>query len=845
MKLLIASLVLSFLVSCNETNYNRKQGNTIITASIDKNVSSTAGNLVASAIKEVHGLDMVFYPKTLLNPNESALLTDNMANEDIDNLLKIYPEGAMDQFQIGTMSGRDVKKFLYARTIELFSAELEVAGVRYYFMFDGGFPLVKTVLKENSQEINEKEYYRVAISKHYYFSGETFPSYRFRNSIDRIFKDHFIEISARDAVKNYVQNQDIQKPFLKVKRATVEHTKQVSRGEVKISQIQGESHLSKMRGDLVKVSAIVTAEASVDWYPGGTEYYLQEENSDWDTNPKTSEGIHLYINNMIANIHVGDKVEVVAEVYEQITNSGLSRTQLRNVKSYKVISSANKLPSAVIIGENGIQIPRKHISTYHGNINNKKSLKLTDGIDFWESLEGMRVQISDPRIMGFRGGKESSNPFDSKTHLTLYVLPDGKAKAHRLTRGGGIMPNPDKDLWNPNLLTLASGNLTKDLDPERAYNVGEIIPGSLTGIIRYTKNLFGDGEYNFIIPTEQDDLNTYNQNKSSASNSNCLDAGTGVVSLNCRPKVTYESKQDKLTIAAYNLKNLSGNEPLRIGATGEMIKKNLKCPDIVGLVEVQDDNGLDYSGSSDASGMLNMLIDSISCEGKSYKALNINPHLHTEGGQPGGNIRVAVLYDQNRVNFKERLIDGPLDETVVLKDGVLSNNPGRVFPNDKAFARTRKSIVAQFEFKGEDVYVVVNHFNSKLGDSGHWGAVHPVTRGSENRRAKLAYKMNEFISLIERRNPKANIAVIGDFNAYLNEGPMKILEGNILYNLIRDLPVNMRYTTNHNGNSQSLDYIFVNKGLRKKDPEFNVLHLNSDYMGRLSDHDPVSAAFQF
>ncbi len=62
---------------------------------------------------------------------------------------------------------------------------------------------------------------------------------------------------------------------------------------------------------------------------------------------------------------------------------------------------------------------------------------------------------------------------------------------------------------------------------------------------------------------------------------------------------------------------------------------------------------------------------------------------------------------------------------------------------------------------------------------------------------------------------------------------------------MRDLPENMRYTTNHNGNSQSLDYIFVNKGLKSKKPEFNVLHLNSDYMGRLSDHDPVSSAFQF
>ncbi|MFT6630445.1 MAG: putative extracellular nuclease [Bacteriovoracaceae bacterium] len=844
MKTLIATIFLSIMFGCDNTSYDRKQENTIITGNTDKNVSSTAGNLVASAIKEVHELDMVFYPKTLINPNVSALLAKNMTQEEISNLLSLYPEGSMDQFHIGNMSGKDIKNFLFQRTTELFSAELEVAGARYNFKFDGGFPLVKTVVREDHSAIKDSEFYKVAISKYYYFSGDTFPSYKYRNSIERVFQNHFIEVSARDSVKSYISNSNYQIPFLKIKRAIVSHTQKVERGFVKISEIQGQTHLSKMKGDIVTVRAIVTAEASVDWYPGGTEYYLQEEEKDWDTDSKTSEGIHLYISNKLTDMHVGDKVEVTAQVYEEISASGLTRTQLRNIKSYKVISSGNSLPRAIIIGENGVEIPKEHVSTYSGNINNKKSLKLSDGIDFWESFEGMRVTIQNPRVMGFRGGKESSDPFEMKSHLTLYVLPDGHG-THNLTRGGGIMPNPDKDLWNPNLLTIASGNLTKDLNPEKAYNVGEVISGKLTGIIRYTKNLFGDGEYNFIIPTVQDDLITFNNKSVSSTLENCIESGTGVITLACRPEVSYKAKKNKLTIASYNLKNLSGNDQNRIEATAQMFKSNLHCPDIIGLVEVQDDNGLDYAGNSDASSMLDRLIDAIPCGDKSYKALNINPQLHTEGGQPGGNIRVAMLYDVNRVSFNERLVSGPRDETTVLKGGVLSNNPGRIFPNDKAFARTRKSIIAQFGFEGEDVYVVVNHFNSKLGDSGHWGAVHPVVRGSETRRAKLAYKMNEFISLVERRNPNANIAVIGDFNAYLNEGPMKILEGNILYNLMRDLPENMRYTTNHNGNSQSLDYIFVNKGLRKKSPEFNVLHLNSDYMGRLSDHDPVSAAFQF
>jgi predicted extracellular nuclease len=105
--------------------------------------------------------------------------------------------------------------------------------------------------------------------------------------------------------------------------------------------------------------------------------------------------------------------------------------------------------------------------------------------------------------------------------------------------------------------------------------------------------------------------------------------------------------------------------------------------------------------------------------------------------------------------------------------------------------------------------------------------------------------ISDFTGQIERNNSKANIAVIGDFNAYVNEMPMKVLESDRLYNLIRELPRQEWYTTNHNGNSQSLDYIFVNKNLRSKLNAFEIPQINSDFMGRLSDHDPVVGIFDF
>ena len=117
----------------------------------------------------------------------------------------------------------------------------------------------------------------------------------------------------------------------------------------------------------------------------------------------------------------------------------------------------------------------------------------------------------------------------------------------------------------------------------------------------------------------------------------------------------------------------------------------------------------------------------------------------------------------------------------------------------------------------------------------------PVVFGSDFRRAERTARLNQFVRWIEQNNPKANIILMGDFNALPEEESMRLLtsDGELLTNMIFTLPKNKRYTTNFNGNSQALDYIFSNKNLMNKCAQAEVLHINSDFMGRVSDHDPV------
>lgn len=831
-------LLFLLFVGCSQKKYERETQKIIISSDESKFKSSSAGNLVATSLRQVHNLDIVFYPKRLLVAGQLAFFENENRLKSIDDILKVYPLGTMDQFYIGNMKGSDVENFLKQRVLDTYDAELEVAGVRYNFMFKGGYPVSFSVTK-NEKPLQKDIYYKVAISKFYSFSGETFPSYRYRNSIDRIFKQSFAEVSARDAVTEFLKS-NLKIPRLNLERAKVEHVKAVDVKRKSISEIQGEGHLSPYMGNIVTTKGIVTAFADIDWYPGGTELYIQSQSH--DGNPRTSEAIHVYFPRPILDISIGDELELTGEVFEEyILDSGLTRTQLRNISSYKVLSNNNTLPDAIAIGREGRTIPTKHISTYNGNVNLKKQLKLSDALDFWESLEGMRVKLKNLTIVGFRGGKESSDPFDKKPHLTLYTIPnDNPSDSKRVvTEKSGVLALPYKNLWNPDIITIPSSTLSPYLDSELGYKIGDEISGEVEGIFHYTKNMFGGGEYSFSMPEREASLEAFNKMLKNEK-SGCLD-DKSLVKLECRPII--EKEDHSLNIASYNLKNLSANEDLRIGQTGEMISLNLGCPDILGLIEVQDNNGLDFTDGSDASETLNKIIAATNCPGKNYQTVHINPDSHNEGGQPGGNIQVAIIFDAQKLKFTGIPSSGPRQETVVLEGGNLNYNPGRIFPNDKVFDHTRKSLVVQFEYNNESYYVIINHFNSKLGDTGYWNATQPVIRGSEIKRAKLASKVNQFVNLIERRNPQANIVVLGDFNAYLNEGPMRVLEGNILFNLMRTIPENLHYSTNHNGNSQSLDYIFVNQKLKEKLKKFDVLHLNSNYMGRLSDHDPVHASF--
>lgn len=855
--------------------------------------STSAGNLITTAIKEEHNLDIVLYPHTLINEDHHSFARPGMSESEIQDVLNMYPEdGNQDQFMIGIMDGGAIKELIRSRILDSFFLDLEVAGMIYRINSMAGVIQNEYYELINGRHFDEDKYYRVAINQVFFFSGDTFPSYKYRNGLNFSFNEIGKRISARDTLAKYLREVKTIN-YLNNKRATYTDYELKYDGEHKIYDIQSNRHRSPLWGKKVKTTGIITGLDYIEWYPGGVDILIQDPTGDGRddtsdavtihlTGDTTSEYLPLDADGNPQSLKVGDEITVEATVWEHMSleeSQNMSKTVLRNVTKITRLSENNDLPEPVVIGLDGRQIPLKVLSSWKGDLNFKTFLNLEDGIDFWESLEGMRVLIRRPRVTGFVGGAEDFARQSARTYITLYIRPDGVRSTFMDTNAGGQRENFMAGDYTPEILQMSTGNLTVDsfINTRKYFNVGDVINRDIIGNISFESTIFGSREYSLVVPNESENAPIYKSDvikRESAiadkQDSSCenVDTWGEIVPTVCRPHSSLRPEGSKLTVASYNLKNLSGNADGtiillgdRLGEIGKSIRHNLNCPDIVNLVEVQDDNGQDLTGTNDAVGTIQKIIDNTKCneDGVEYRMVNINPLNHSEGGQPGGNIRVSMIYNANRVKYVEKNIPGDdtisvynreLRETTVTANGDLSVNPGRVFPRAEAFQRTRKSMVTQFEFMGEKVFVIGNHLNSKLGDSSFWGAQQPPYIRSDERRLQTALLISQFVNILNIKNGgKANVILTGDFNAHFNERSMMALEnnGHVTNLMFQDdiVPPQERYTHNYGGESSAIDFIFASENLMKKNPKMDVLHINSDYMGRLSDHDPVIGQFEF
>lgn len=568
-----------------------------------------------------------------------------------------------------------------------------------------------------------------------------------------------------------------------------------------ISEIQGAGHVSTFENQEVNhVHGIVTVIRA-------DGFYLQSMIP--DEAPATSEGIYVF-QGLVPSVRPGDEMLVSGVVKERVTDgdvvNDLTITQIR-YPQIEVLSRGNTLPAPVVIGAGGRMPPTDIIDdSTQGRVMADGGFDPENaGLDFYESLEGMLVQVNNAVVVG------ATNRFKE-----IVVLPDGGAWAGMRTMRGGIVVregdfNPERVILDDALLELPF------------VQVSDYATESIVGVMDYTY-----GNYK-LQPIEK----------------------VAFVSGELQPNDPLApAEPGQIRVASYNVAVLSARDTNRIAALADQIVNVKASPEIIGLQEVADNDGIVGTLAISADETYLGIIEAIaSLGGPPYAYVDIDPLPGQDGGVSDANIRVGFLY---RLDRGLSLVDAPHGDAVtavsVVDQGgmaMLSMNPGRIDPANRAFTNSRKPLAVMFMLDGKPLYVINNHFNAKGGDHSLFGAVQPPMLSSEAQRLGQAQIVHDFVAAILAIDPESRVIVMGDLNDFHFSTPVQVLKGDILHNLIETLPVAERYTFNYDGNSQVLDHILVSGSLMGSLASVDILHLNSefDYMRQFSDHDPVLATF--
>jgi predicted extracellular nuclease len=571
----------------------------------------------------------------------------------------------------------------------------------------------------------------------------------------------------------------------------------------RINEIQGAAHRSPLEGETVSgVAGIVTAKL-------GNGFYLQDPVSDAD--PATSEAVFVFTSSSPTSVVVGDALEVGGRVSE-FRPGGSSGTNLTTTEivspSISVVSTGNPLPSPTAIGVAGRVPPDTVIEDdATGSVETSGEFDpASDGIDFYESLEAMRVEIDDAVAVG------PTNAFGE-----IPVVGDDGASAGIRTVRGGVVIRPED--FNPERIQLDDTILAT---PE--VNVGDHFDGPAVGVLDYS---FGNFKLNITTRLARVD--------------------GGLVR-----EVTRAPHDQEIVVGTYNVENLDPGDGDAFARHADLIVNHLSSPDVLAVEEVQDNDGATDDGVTDASVTWNLLVAAIEAAGgPHYEYRQIDPVDDADGGEPGGNIRVGFLFRTDRgVSFIDRpggsstaathVVDHPSGPRLTL-------SPGRVEPQNAAWEDSRKPLAGEFRMHGKKVFVIANHFASKGGDDPLFGRFQPTVRSSEIQRHAQAQVVHDFVGDLLAADRDANVIVLGDINDFEFSETVDILgAGRSLTSLMETLPKAERYSYDFEGNSQVLDQVLVSPNLLASFPvDYDPVHVNSEFFDQTSDHDPQVARIDF
>ena len=292
-----------------------------------------------------------------------------------------------------------------------------------------------------------------------------------------------------------------------------------------------------------------------------------------------------------------------------------------------------------------------------------------------------------------------------------------------------------------------------------------------------------------------------------------------------------------LRVAHYNVENFFTTLGSRGAASSaEFTRQRAKLvaaiaaidADVLNLIETQNDAGIS----------LDNLVTAVNDK------VGAGTYRYIDAGIAGDDeITVAMIYKPAKVS--------PVGNAQIITDSNFAVSSGM-----------RPSIAQRFAAvsNGGMFWSVANHLKSKGScPSSSTSAEADYGQGCWNAsRTTQAKALKDWVGTLTSASGEADVLMMGDFNAYLDEDPLKALEGAGYEALLRRLPADQRYSYQFDGETGALDHAFASSTMQGQVSGITVWHINSeepeilDYTTtsktddryeaspyRGSDHDPV------
>jgi predicted extracellular nuclease len=579
-----------------------------------------------------------------------------------------------------------------------------------------------------------------------------------------------------------------------------------------IASIQGSGAESPLTGQFVTTSGVVTAVRS-------NGFYLQTPDEGDDLDAATSEGLFVFTGAAAAKPAVGGFIRVTGFVSEFApAPPDPPVTELTGPPVFADIGAELPLPEPVVLDSADTPPGGSH--------------------DRLERLEGMRVS-ADLRVIAPTEGTVFESSATAQSNGVFYAVLLGLARPVREPGlDPAVAPLPDLPCCvpqfdgNPERLRIGSGVQAGSGTLDVA--AGQRVSG-LTGVLD-----FAFGSYT-ILP----------------------DPGAGTVIGARQAAPVPEARAGEFTVASANLERFfdEHDDPVHDDAvlTGEavelrlrkaslMVRRVLRSPDVLGVVEVEN------------LSILQRLAARINADAVAEGESDPMYVAYLEEGNDIGGIDSGFLVSTSRVDVIG--VEQHGRDTTYTPPGA---GPGGPLPllNDRPPLVLTAAVRAPTPLP---ITIIVNHLRSLSGIDGPDG---------ERIRAKRRAQAEFLASLIQARQGTERVISVGDYNAFpFNDGLVDVV-GTIrgmpsaaesvllaspdlvepdLTNLGDWLKPAQRYSFVFEGNAQALDHILVNRLALQLVTRTAYARGNADFPEslrsdpsrpeRISDHDAAIAYFR-